>query len=144
MKKLFLVALALITLQGFAQELPQQLERAPKKERKQKMKDLSPEEQATLSTKKMTLALDLNEKQQAQVKEVLLAQFEKRPTKPQNKEELTKEQRLEMMNARLDAQIEVKKQMKSILNEEQFKKFDKMQSRRHHDGKGKHKMKEKQ
>lgn len=144
MKKLFLVAFALITLQGFAQEPPQQLERAPKKERKQKMKDLSPEEQATLSTKKMTLALDLNEKQQAQVKEVLLAQFEKRPTKPQNKEELTKEQRLEMMNARLDAQIEVKKQMKSILNEEQFKKFDKMQSRRHHGGKGKHKMKEKQ
>lgn len=143
MKTLFVVALALFTLQSFAQDPAQQIERVPKKERKQKMKDLSAEEQATLSTKKMTLALDLNEKQQAQVKEVLLAQFEKRPAKPQNKEELTKEQRLEMMNARLDAQIEVKKQMKSILTKEQFEKFDKMQSRRYHNGKGKHKMKEK-
>lgn len=103
------------------------------------MKDLSAEEQATLSTKKMTLALDLNEKQQAQVKEVLLAQFEKRPQRPAKKEELTKEERLEMMNARLDAQIEVKKQMKSILTKEQFEKFDRMQSRRHHNGKGKNK-----
>lgn len=144
MKKLFLVALALITLQSFAQEPPQQMERAPKKERKQKMKDLSAEEQATLSTKKMTLALDLNEKQQAQVKEVLLAQFEKRPTKPGKKEELTKEDRVKMMNERLDAQIAVKKQMKSILTEEQYEKFDKMQARRLHDDKRKQKMKKKQ
>ena len=67
MKKLFLVALALFTLQSFAQEPPKEMERTSKKERRQNMKDLSPEEQATLSTKKMTLALDLNEKQTTRV-----------------------------------------------------------------------------
>ena len=144
MKKLFLVALALFTLQSFAQEPPKEMERTSKKERRQNMKDLSPEEQATLSTKKMTLALDLNEKQQKQVQQILQAQLEKRPARPSKGDKLTKEQRLEMMNARLDAQIEIKKQMKSILTKEQYEKFDKMQSRRQHNGKGKHKMKEKQ
>ena len=144
MKKLFLVALALFTLQSFAQEPSKEMERTSKKERRQNMKDLSPEEQATLSTKKMTLALDLNEKQQKQVQQILQAQLEKRPARPSKGDKLTKEQRLEMMNARLDAQIEIKKQMKSILTKEQYEKFDKMQSRRQHNGKGKHKMKEKQ
>ena len=144
MKKLFLVALALFTLQSFAQEPSKEMERTSKKERRQNMKDLSPEEQATLSTKKMSLALDRNEKQQKQVQQILQAQLEKRPARPSKGDKLTKEQRLEMMNARLDAQIEIKKQMKSILTKEQYEKFDKMQSRRQHNGKGKHKMKEKQ
>ena len=144
MKKLFLVALALFTLQSYAQEPPRKMERVHNKERKQKLKDMSPEEEATIATKKMTLALDLNEKQQVQVKKVLLTQLEKRPMRPNKKEEITKEQRLEMVNARLDAQIEIKKQMKSILTKEQYDKFDKMQSRRERNRKGKRELKEKQ
>ena len=120
------------------------MERVHNKERKQKLKDMSPEEEATIATKKMTLALDLNEKQQVQVKKVLLTQLEKRPMRPNKKEEITKEQRLEMVNARLDAQIEIKKQMKSILTKEQYDKFDKMQSRRERNRKGKRELKEKQ
>jgi len=35
------------------------------------MKDLTPEQTATLQTKKMTLALDLNESQQSKIKYIL-------------------------------------------------------------------------
>ena len=70
MKKLILIAIAFISLQAVAQER----KRGEKSGKKEMMKDLSADEIATLGSKKMTLALDLSTKQQAQVKEVLLEQ----------------------------------------------------------------------
>ena len=47
-----------------------------------------------------------------------------------------------MKNQRLDEQIAMKREMKSILTDEQYAKFEKMNSR-HHDKKGKHKKRSK-
>ena len=144
MKKLILVAMAFITLQAVAQDKPQEMQRANKKEGRQMMKDMSPEEMATISTKKMTLALDLNDKQQAQVKTLFLEQAANRPKKRGEKKELTKEERVKMMNDRLDAQIAMKQKMKSILTNEQYVKFEKMEERRSQMGNKNRRMKEKQ
>ncbi|SDR65832.1 hypothetical protein SAMN04515667_0058 [Formosa sp. Hel1_31_208] len=144
MKKLILVAMAFITLQAVAQDKPQEMQRASKKEGRQMMKDMSPEELATISTKKMTLALDLNDKQQAQVKTLFLEQATNRPKKRGAKKELTKEERVKMMNDRLDEQIAMKQKMKSILTNEQYVKYEKMQERRSQMGNKKRRMKEKQ
>lgn len=142
MKKLILIALALVSVNAFAQ--PKQGQN--KKEKMQKMHNLSPEETATLQTKKMTLHLDLNEKQQAEVKEILLenatlrkAKMEERKAKKESGEmqKPTSEERYKMANAKLDHQIAMKAKMKKILNEEQFAKWERFQAKMAHRGKQK-------
>jgi len=101
------------------------------------MKDLTPEQVATLQTKKMTLALDLNESQQSKLKSILTEDAKVRKTKMAERKEskekgkkvLTIDEKYEMQNERLNHQIERKKQMKSLLTDEQFKKWEKMSHR---------------
>lgn len=141
MKKLLLIAIALLTLNATAQD---------RKNRKDSLKDLSAEEVATWRTKKLTLQLDLNESQQAAVKTLMLEEAKfmesKRAEREENKanedsKKPTKEERYAMVNERLDRQIEMKKSMKSILNEEQYTKWEASLSKRkkgsRKEGKGK-------
>lgn len=104
-----------------------------KKERALKMADYTPEEMAQIQTKQMTLELDLTEAQQKQIQQINLekakehkAKYETRKSASiaSQKEKPTKDERLKMKNDHLDSQIEMKKKMKSILNEEQFKKWE--------------------
>ncbi|MDG5489947.1 hypothetical protein [Psychroserpens sp. SPM9] len=144
MKKIILIALAFVTLQGVAQDK----KRGDRDGKRDMAKDMSAEDIATLGSKKLTLALDLSEKQQAQVKEVLLEQATARKEKMEERQKEkekedakkpSKEERVKMMNARLDDQIAMKKKMKSILTAEQFEKWETMQAKRHSNSKGKHK-----
>ncbi len=72
MKTLILIAFAFITLQAVAQDNRKGDEKGERNGKREMMKDLSPEEMATLGSKKMTLALDLSIDQQAKVKEALI------------------------------------------------------------------------
>ena len=109
------------------------------------MKDLSPEQVATLQTKKMTLALDLNESQQAKVKTILTKDAtvrkakmeERKANKEDGKKVLTSEEKYAKQNEKLDYQIARKAQMKSILNTDQYEKWVKMDGRKKMRGKGK-------
>ncbi|WP_347924368.1 hypothetical protein [Pontimicrobium sp. SW4] len=132
MKRLIVIAIALVSLQGIAQERQREHRKEDRKERPQTLKDLSPEEVATLQTKKMTLYLDLTEAQQKEVYKINLANAKERQSKMEalkkmreNGEKPSKENRYSMMNERLDKQIAQKKQMKSILSKEQFEKLEK-------------------
>ncbi|MDO5979742.1 hypothetical protein [Flavivirga spongiicola] len=133
MKKLIVIAIALISIQAIAQT-----ERRDRSERAQKMNNLSAEEMATLKTKKMTLFLDLNESQQKEVQKInlenatlrktMMAQRKARRTNG-TAQRPTKEERLKMENARLDHKIAMKAKMKNILNKEQYVKWEKAQLR---------------
>ncbi len=110
------------------------------------MHDLTPEQMATLQTKKMTLALDLTTAQQSQMQALNLENAKMRQekmaafkAKKENGEmkERTSEERFAMQNERLDHQIAQKDKMKSILSEEQFQKWEK---RDHRKGMHGHKM----
>ncbi|WP_324025451.1 hypothetical protein QSV08_19945 [Maribacter sp. BPC-D8] len=111
------------------------------------MKDLSPEQVATLQTKKMTLALDLNESQQAKVKTILTKDAtarkakmaDRKASKEDGKKVLTSEEKYAKQNERLDYQIARKKEMKSILTADQFNKWEKMSHRKKMRGHGKDK-----
>ncbi|WP_034041225.1 hypothetical protein [Wocania ichthyoenteri] len=136
MKKLVIIAVAFLALQATAQ---QKKERPNNQERGQKMMNLSAEEMATLQTKKMTLHLDLNESQQAKIQKLNLenatkrkAMMEARKAKKEsgNTEKPSKEQRLAMVNTKLDHQIAMKAKMRDILNEEQYAKWEKAQANR--------------
>ncbi|MFD2824420.1 hypothetical protein ACFS5M_12130 [Lacinutrix iliipiscaria] len=140
MKKIAIIAIALFTLQINAQE---------RGERKKGRADFTPEEMAQLQTKKMTLDLDLTEAQQIEVSKINLenakarkAKMEAFESRKDNKdaEKPSKEERLKMKNEMLDAQIATKQRMKSILNAEQFEKWEKLQDKRQN-MKGKRKMK---
>lgn len=98
---------------------------------------LSPEQRAELKAKKLTLALDLTDKQQAELKKVFTSQAkEKQAAMQQHKanreagKKLAPDERFAMQSKRLDAQITTKRELKKILTEEQFAKFEKMKHKR--------------
>ncbi|MCB0456125.1 MAG: hypothetical protein R2776_00285 [Flavobacteriaceae bacterium] len=133
MKKLLFICFVFMGLALQAQPGPD-AKMKYRKEMKEKMDNLTPQERATLKAKEMTLHLDLNEKQQKQVEILLLQQEEKREAlreKRKEGEELTKEEKFALKSKMLDEQIAFKKEMKNILNEEQYAKFEKAQ---HHKG----------
>ena len=103
---------------------------------KREMKDIHPEQFATLTTKKMTLDLDLNEDQQTKVYQLQLENAnlrkEKMEARKKAKEagdsttQLSSDKRFEMQSEMLDHQIAQKKKMKAILNADQFAKWEKL------------------
>lgn len=108
---------------------------------------LTIEQQTTLAVKKMTLALDLSDKQQQQIKPIVMAKMtdrkdfiEKRKASKENNEKPTSDEIFAIKNKQLDHQIVMKNSIKNILNEEQFEKFEKMHKSRTR--MAKHKMKE--
>lgn len=135
MKKLFLIALAFVSLQMTAQE-KRDHERKQKMERAERMSEYTPEEMAQLQTKKMTLDLDLTEAQQEQIMAINLKNAQSRKAMmearkahmEENKEvkAISKEEKLKLKNDMLDRKIEIKKQMKEILNKEQYEKWEAM------------------
>lgn len=134
MKKLFLIALALVTIQISAQERRGH-HKQDKKERAERMSEYTPEEIAELQTKQMTLHLDLTEAQQKQIMAINVenaksrkAFMEERKKARENGErkEPSKEEQLKMKNEILDKKIAVKRQMKEILNKEQYDKWEAM------------------
>ena len=120
MKKVFIVAILTIGLNSFAQD---------RKERpsREKMEQMTPEQRNQLMVKKMTLELDLNDKQQEQVGKIMAEQSAKREAmKAERKAKMedAKADRFEMANKMLDDQIEMKNKMKSILSADQYTKWE--------------------
>ena len=98
--------------------------------------DLTVEQLATLKTKKMTLALDLNKKQQEAIFEFNMANAQFRKEKMEERKanktsgersRPTSEERYSMENARLDRMIAQQQELKKILTDEQFDQWKKMQ-----------------
>lgn len=137
MKKIIVIAIAFIGLQGIAQGQKKQGNKNGNNHREMMM-NLSAEEIATLQTKKMTLFLDLNETQQAQIKSINLENATKRKTmmaerKAKKESETTNKPNPEKYyaraNAKLDHKIAMKAKMKNILNTEQYARWEKAQMR---------------
>ncbi|RAR47540.1 hypothetical protein [Flavobacterium lacus] len=148
MKNLIVTAILLIGFLTVAQE--KSLQNQERKARMENRESLTPEQQAELQVKRMTLDLDLNAKQQAEIKKIVLDQAKKRETKKTewkaNKDagkSLNQDERFAMKNQMLDEQIAMKAELKKILTEGQFSKWEakqayrkeKMQDRRGSKGK---------
>ena len=143
MKKLILLSSLVVSSITFAQEnLNHSKKEIQKKEKMQMMKDLSPEQIATLKTKKMALDLDLTEDQQQKIQVLNLKNAKKDKYKKLNtqdiKVKMTSDQKYEKMNATLDQKIEIKKDIKSILTKDQYLKWEShqkemiMMKKKHH------------
>lgn len=118
MKKLVLISMIFIGLQVVAQN-----------QGRGQMSNLSPEESATIQTKKMTLLLDLTELQQSEIQKIYLenATTRKAHMEARRTEKPSPENRATRVNARLDQRIAMKAKMKKILNNEQYAKWEEFQ-----------------
>ena len=119
---------------------------AQKKQFFKNKKRLTTEQLTTLKVKKMTLELKLSEIQQNKLTPVIKELISEHSAQLDKKRELKNEvkkinpnERYQMANKNLDRKIMFQKEMRTILNEEQFKKFktlekkrnEKMKKRRH-------------
>ena len=135
MKKLIVLAALVISTVTFGQEDHKEKREHHKKGKMEMMKDLSPEQMATLRTKKMILALDLTKAQQEKMHALHLegakARKEHMKKRAENrgaeKPKLSSEEKYQKMNSVLDRKIEMKSKMKSILTQEQFQKWERSQ-----------------
>lgn len=124
MKKVFLAFAIMVSLVSFSQD----------KERKGKFKS---EEDIQTRLKEMTSTLNLNEKQQHEVKLLLTEQFEKRKTMREDMKKqkesgvkLSDEKKAEMKKHMIDEQLEMKTKMKKILTSEQMKKLEEIKKQK--------------
>lgn len=142
MKKLILTLTLLSGVLLTAQEMRPRMHH-------QKHGDLTVEQRATLQTKHLALALDLTDNQQKQVQKLKLEQEEHRQSKraemkakrsADDEKGISVEERYEHELERLDQMIAFKAEMKSILNQSQYEKWERMQlhKRKHSRGKKHH------
>jgi hypothetical protein len=137
MKKLLVIALALFTLNGVAQE--KRKKQVDRKQGSELRKEMTPSEVADLKAKKMTLKLDLTDAQQKKAHTIFLNQAKvndelrkgRKAAKGEKKEKPSKDEFVKMQNQRLDQQIKMKREMKAILTPEQYAKFEKIKPRQH-------------
>jgi hypothetical protein len=114
-------------------------------------KEIDPEEFAQKNTERLTEELGLNEEQQAKVYDINLKNAQERKAKMEERKngerkKPTEEER-EARKAEMEAQLSAhKEEMKSILNKEQFQKWEiileEMKERRGNGERGEKKMKE--
>ena len=94
--------------------------------------EFTTEQMAALQSKKMALKLDLNENQQKAVHKMMLKSAEERKQfREENRQNRkngikpTSEQKFNRENIRLEKQMAHKNEMKKILNEDQYEKWQK-------------------
>lgn len=137
MKKILSLAIiALVSVSTFAQRHDREMKR--------ERPNLTTEQMADLRTKKMTLALDLNERQQKQILEInkkMAAEHKKmreaRKTIKESGKKPSSDEIYKKKSERLDKMIAHKAEMKKILTPEQYEKWQKMAKRKAHKMKGK-------
>ena len=144
MKNLIIICIALLGFTGIAQEKRAGRMEA-RKEMRQQMKSMSPQQKAELSAKKMTLKLDLSEKQEKEVTKLMKKRAEKRTAvmasmkDGKSRKDLTETERFELKKKMLDERITYKKEMKAILTDSQYatweQSFNKHKRRNHSKGK---------
>ena len=130
MKNVLIVVFALMSVGLFAQR-----DQRGKQRNQQRMEraELTPEQQASLHSKRLALELDLSEAQQEKIYQLDLAQAKEREVfreENRSKKEGQQANRFKRQERRLERQLAYKKSLKPILTEPQMKKWETLQSNR--------------
>ena len=136
MKSILKILVLLFSLTVFAQQPPRQMDSERGKRpnnRMQAMKALTPEQEATLWTKKMTLELDLNQNQQDQMYALILEKTKKIKLRMENKpeERPSNDEVYNIHISRLDEAIAMKESLKKILNDYQFAQWELIKNKKY-------------
>jgi len=98
-----------------------------RKELRANFKDVSVEQMAELKTKQLTLNLDLSPAQEIEMKKFQLQQATKRKEyfeTRKDKKDVSASERIELKTKMVEEKIAAKNKMKTILTEDQFKKWE--------------------
>lgn len=137
MKQILFIVLAFISVNVMAQEQKNEIKVYELNKKHRAAQDFSPEQMATIKSKKMALEFDLSDEQQQQVKGLFLKQTKTREIQKENlkkhletakKNNLSKEERYKMLNSQLDNKLDMKAEMKAILTEGQYEKWNNVNS----------------
>ena len=127
MKKIFIPILIGFTFISFAQNEPNF---------RQKENQFTPEQQAILKTKQMVLQLDLNKFQESQLLELNEKRADDRQklmeahrSMKESDQQLTSDEKFNMKNEMLDAQIKYQAEIKKVLEVKQFEEWRKTKKR---------------
>lgn len=132
MKNVFIIGFLFLGAIAMAQPGPYHAQ-GHQGEKHEKMKDLTPQQRATLKTKRMTLDLDLTLAQQEEIQklnEAMEAKTEAFRKERESGQELSKDELFAKKSQKLDNEIFHKQQLKTILTEDQFAKWEKVVSSR--------------
>ena len=136
MKSIVYISILLFSISTLAQK--------PRAERMKQ--NFTSEQQTELQSKRMVLALDLNEKQLEQIKTLELKKAKnreanrmQRETQQKAGEKPSSDERFAFQTKRLDDQIAYQKEMQKILSEEQYKKWEELKKKQHMHRMGKRK-----
>lgn len=123
MKNLSLIIAIMFCSMSFAQ---------PNEKRKELRESLTPQQEASLKSKRMALELDLTEGQQESVYQLFLKNAEERPDKKSREEmeKLSSQQRIALKEKRLDKQLATKRALKEILDTDQYVLFQENMEKR--------------
>lgn len=156
MKKIVMIAIAMIAISATAQEKEKMDRKTAMKEKMEARKNMTPEEATNAQTERMAKHLDLSENQKKQVHQMLSEQAAERKAKREafeknkgknEKPALTDEQKEQLKKERKAKKEETDAKLKEILSEEQFTKYqalkEQSKDRKHH-MKGKRKMHKKE
>jgi len=127
MKKIIVILVVMLTFSTQAQQ---------RKHKRNKVR-FTTEQHVEMAVKRMTLTLDLSEKQQQEIKPLFLARAKKRKEAMEARKTAKKEQKrptadkiYKMQMDRLNDMIAMKNSMKEILNKDQFEKYQKLKKKR--------------
>jgi Skp family chaperone for outer membrane proteins len=116
MKKIYFLFALVISLIGTAQK-------------HYNSSELTSEQHAALKTKKLQLVLDLNEEQAKKIEAEIKKQEAQFSEINQRKEALNSQDRYALRMEKMNRQIDMQNKMKSILSEEQYAEWRKMNSK---------------
>ena len=97
-------------------------------DRKEKIKNATPEERIAIRTDKLTEELGLDENQKKKVSEILVSQQKENQALREDIKKEKEKVRAEAVEAMKKQQATLKAKMKTVLTEEQFKKWEALQS----------------
>ncbi|NHM00845.1 hypothetical protein [Flavobacterium difficile] len=97
-------------------------------ERKEKIKNATPEERIAIRTDKLTEELGLDENQKKKVSEILVSQQKENQALREDIKKEKEKVRAEAIEAMKKQQATLKAKMKTVLTEEQFKKWEALQN----------------
>lgn len=131
--------LAMVFMAGFAMNAqPGERRMNQQRPEKEHREPFTAAQRAELRSKNLALKLDLNDKQQKEIEKLVLArETEREQLMAQHKAEIktakkpTADERFAMMSKRLDAEITMKKEVKKILTNEQFSKYEQLREEQH-------------
>lgn len=133
MKNAIVMALMVIGFTSFAQE--NKTKKTERQARTTEREAMTPEQRADLRVKQMTLELDLTEKQRTEIKKIVLENSKKAEAKRAEMKAkkgegktMTADERYALQNERLENQIAMKAEMRKILTQAQFEKFEEKQA----------------